>query len=526
MKIDRTIIKRRLYLISFTLFIGTNYQSLGQETKPNIIIIMADDAGIGDYQPYSDLLGISDEEKLITPYVDRLASEGLRFDNAHAAGSVCQPSRYGIITGLWPNDKYIHGTSESLDSRLIGSDIITLGQLAKRAGYATSMFGKWHLDYIFTGAEGNAETHAKRADVTQPLQLGVQDYGFDYSFWVHKGVSGSEFFIENDSIVQLKDQILYKEKFPEKPDWNGHKRWQTQKISDAESFKGIKDKRVLGDVFTDKALDHLELLAKAEKPFFMYYAAVAPHAPHLPNDSLNGAPLSKGAKNALGNIVAGDRQKMVYENDIILGQFMEQLKRLNLEENTIVVFTSDNGAGKPGVKNNHASGIYQGSKGTAWEGGHRIPLIIKWPGVIKPDTHSANLVSLIDFFATFKDITSSQDIETDKKNSKSFLPILNHTQILPRDAVISVKHKVEPYDEYVDGYFNVSVQNVLGEKLIAYFDPELKEYKPIAFYLLDTDPTESHNLINNSDVKNKIQELLKSLDPKAINLPAVMNVED
>jgi arylsulfatase A len=475
-------------------------------TKPNIILILADDAGIGDYEPYNTLFKTPDSVALVTPNVRRLAEEGMTFARAHSTGSVCQPSRFSIITGLFPIRKAI-GTRSSIENRLIEADRPTLPNFLRQQGYRTAIVGKWHLDYMLP-TKNKAPARAKNIDPTKPLPLGAEDYGFDYGFWLTKG-NGST-FIENRRMVNLTSQRDYATAWPNRPAWPGHTRWQTPPFNPNEKITEA-ERSLVADAITDKALDFIETAAQDQVPFFLYLPVISPHSPHIPAKEINGQPLIDAAKDRDGTPANNKRQICVYENDLILGQVMEQLQRLKLTDNTIVIFSSDNGPGAPGAKKDGSSGPYRGHKGTAWHGGNLEPLVIKWPGTIRPGTTSDALVSQVDFFRTFADLLGTPLPERAALDSESFLPVLLGKANTARSHIIATKHNQAPHNTFAGGFFNVGIARADGMKLLAAFDSTTSAYKPIELYNLNRDRAEKQNLIAEDKHAPDIAELMKHL---------------
>jgi arylsulfatase A len=290
MKIHRHFLPNALIVGSLILVSGM-LTAASAPAKPNIILILADDAGIGDYEPYNTLFETPDSVALVTPNVRRLADEGLTFTRAHSTGSVCQPSRFSIITGLFPIRKAI-GTRSSIENRLIEADRPTLPNFLRQQGYRTAIVGKWHLDYMLP-TKNKAPARANNIDPSQPLPLGAEDYGFDYGFWLIKGHGSA--FIENRRIVKLTTQKDYSSVWPDRPAWNGHARWQTAPFGSDEKITE-PERSVVADAITDKALDFLETAARDRVPFFLYLPVISPHAPHIPAKDINGQPLIDGAK--------------------------------------------------------------------------------------------------------------------------------------------------------------------------------------------------------------------------------------
>lgn len=481
--------------------------------KPNIIFLLADDAGYADYQPYNEMFAIPDDVRIKTPHIAKLADEGLRFTNAHTTGSVCQPSRYSIISGMNSYHKTIGGTPANSGNPFIPVSHYTMPDMLKKNGYQTAMFGKWHLDYLFSNIPGT-----NTIDHTAPLTMTPNDAGFDHAVWLHKGISSTKYFMLNRRICRLDPQVDYATLHPDKPAWINHKRWQLHPYEQGESLVEIDgdDRIILGDVITDNALEFMEEAVKSDKPFFMYVASVAPHSPHLPNDSINNMAMAGAAKHFNGVNTSSDRQKMVYENDVILAQLMEQVKRLGIENNTIIIFSSDNGPGAPGAKNEGSSGSYRGNKGTVWEGGHRVPLIVKWPGVVAPNTISKNLVSQVDLFATFAYIIDDDNSPAVNNDSKSFLSLLKGEDVVTREWAFATKHKADASDEDdeddINAARNMGAICSNGDKLIIEFMPENNSYNFTEYYNLNNDPSEKINLIDEPQYQAKLDSLRNYLD--------------
>ncbi len=485
--------------------------------RPNIILFLADDAGYSDYQPYNQLSKIPDNVRIKTPNIEKLSKQGMSFTNAHTSGGVCQPSRYSIMTGMYSFRKPITGNPvEDGEKPFIEDWRFTIADMFKTNGYQTAMVGKWHLDYAFSGKDnGNKKVGIKKLDHTKPALLTPNDFGFDYVTWLPVGVSGADFFVENRKVVKLGGQIAYNELHPDKPEWSGHKRWTFESYKEGEELQKMSDddRKKIGDVLTDKALEFMEKAVAEDKPFYLYFAHTAPHLPHLPCKDINGVTMGSGAMHFDGTEAERERQKMVYENDVIIGQLMEQLIRLGIDDNTIILFTSDNGPGKPGAVQDGAAGIYNGHKGTAFEGGNRVPFIVKWPGTIKPGLKNNTLVSQVDIFKTFADVIGAKPFpKFTAQDSKSMLPIFKQKDgVYDRKWSFSSKHVVAPYDDYLDATLNLGVLTSKNQKLICYFNHKTNNYEPIAFYDLNKDISEKANLIGNIEYKSVIESMMNKI---------------
>jgi arylsulfatase A-like enzyme len=365
------------------------------EGKPNIVILFADDMGYGDpgcFNPHS---------KTPTPHIDKLAAEGMRFTDAHAPGSWCVPSRYGLMTGRYPF---------RADRHRIEPDRMTIASLLKRHGYATACVGKWHL-----GLEGENDPPADK-----PLPGGPVDRGFDTYFGIHASLDiPPYYYIENDRPVARPTGTIAASS---SPGWTSIQGafWRAGKIA-----PGFKHDEVLPK-FAAKAVEWLEAARRASpgrpfdkaqgRPLFLYLALAAPHTPWLPTGRFRGTSR------------ASDYGDFVAQVDDAVGQVLRTLDKLALRDNTLVIFSSDNGpVWYPQDVQRYAhrsAGPLRGMKGDVWEGGHRMPFIVRWPGRVQPGTTSGQLICFTDVMATFADILGAKLPQDAGEDSFSFLPLL------------------------------------------------------------------------------------------------------
>ena len=347
--------------------------------KPNIVLINADDLGFGD-------LGCYGATKVKTPNIDRLAKQGRMFTDAHSASAVCTPSRYSLLTGRYPfRNKGLWGPVMLKSPLVIDPKQLTLGKLMKDAGYATACVGKWHLGF------GDKAP----VDWNKPLKPGPLELGFDYYFGVPVVNSHPPFvYVENHGVVGLTpdDPMVYGKKaatraFPEKMglDW----------IGGAKAAHKLYNDETVGATLTGKAVNWIESQKANKKGFFLYLATTNIHHPFTP------APRFKGASKC------GRYGDFIAELDWIVGQVLEAIDKIKASDRTLVIFTSDNGGmlnqgGQAAWKAGHRlNADLLGFKFDAWEGGHRIPFIARWPGVIPPGTKSDQLICNVDMLATF-----------------------------------------------------------------------------------------------------------------------------
>ena len=355
------------------------------ECSPNIVLIFADDLGYGD-------LGCYGATKLKTPNLDKLAAEGRKFTDAHSASAVCSPSRYGLMTGRYPIRKNFWGPTPHTQELTIETDRPTLASVLKSAGYATAVIGKWHLGF------GKGKT-----DWNKPLKPGPLELGFDYYFGMPTVNSGPPFvYVENHGVVDYdpEDPFVYgkkslTQKWPAKGGGN---------IGGADKAHLRYRDEYVGTTFAEKAVGWIKERNEEdkEKPFFLYLATTNIHHPFTPH------PRFKGTSEC------GRYGDFVHELDWIVGEVMNTLEELGQAENTLVVFTSDNGGmlnegGQDAWKAGHRlNGKLLGFKFGAWEGGHRVPFIVRWPGKVPAGTESPALVSQIDLITTFAEAAGTK----------------------------------------------------------------------------------------------------------------------
>ncbi len=377
------------------------------QSKPNIVFIFADDMG------YGDLKSLNPDSKIPTPALDQLVQEGRIFTQAHSPASFCVPARYGLLTGQYP-----HRTApwEWEKGSIIPSTRLTLGKMLQQAGYHTGMVGKWHLGFD-SGLD---------FDCDAPLQGGPRDRGFDSYYGIHASLDiPPYFYIENKNCVEAPTGDIARGSTPGWTDTQGAF-WREGKIA-----PGFVHEEVQG-VFIQKSVEFMSLhkQTRPNDPFFLYLALAGPHTPWLP--------LAPAAGNGAG--LYGDFMAYMDEG---VGKVMAALDSLGYAENTLVFFASDNGPKwypEDVTKFGHASaGHLRGMKMDNWEGGHRIPLVAKWPGKIPAGTVSGELVSLVDIFTTCAAIIQAEVPDNAGEDSYNLLPILMNGDSEPplREALVT-----------------------------------------------------------------------------------------
>jgi arylsulfatase A len=377
-----------------------------EDSKPNIVFILADDLGYGDTKTYG-----GDRCQIETPHIDALAKGGLKFTDAHVNASVCGPTRAAIMTGRYPwrYGKSLPGGPWGFVGARYPADTYTLGDLFKSVDYQTGYIGKWHLGTQMTTKDGKVQ-NIKNVDFTKPLMIGPKNYGFDYSFILPGSLD------------------MYPYAFARNNIWQGEvtaqKGWSAfHRVGPAE--KDFEDHQVL-ETFYSEAEAFISK-QKQDAPFFLFLALTAPHTPTSPGEKFKG-------KSSLG--VYGD---FVMEVDHSVERVMSALKKQGLDENTLVLFSTDHGAASyagnilkatPGQihlleeKGHYANANLRGFKFTVYEGGLRVPLIAHWPKVIKPGSVCDELVGTNDLMATFAELTGAKIDPENAPDSISFANLL------------------------------------------------------------------------------------------------------
>ena len=395
---------------------------------PNVVFILADDLGFGD-------LGCYGATKVKTPNIDALAKAGRKFTDAHSASAVCTPSRYAFMTGRYPfrgnNGKGIWGPAPVTSGLIIDVNDFTVADVFKNKGYATSAFGKWHLGFK-NGTN----------DWKVPLSPGPLDLGFDYYFGIPVVNSAPPYvYVENDQIVgsDIDDPLVYlgrgkKNTTPITPIPPEASQRRANVFSGAAAAHKKYNDYTVGETLAGKAVGWIE--DNKEKPFFMYLATTHIHHPFTPGKKFQG---SSDAE------LYGD---FIQELDWMVGQVTACLEENGLSDNTLVIFTSDNGAmmnlgGRNAVRAGHKiNGDLLGFKFGVWEGGHRIPFIAKWPGKIAPDSQSDQLICTVDMLATFMTLTDQPTDALKDKDSVDVMPAFLGDPPAPlRDDLILAAHK-------------------------------------------------------------------------------------
>jgi arylsulfatase A len=485
---------------------------LGAEDPPNIVLINADDLGYGD-------VGCYGATKVRTPNIDQLAKEGKRFTDAHSASAVCTPSRYALLTGEYPHRKNISGPIHIGRSALI-IDVRqqTIASLLKDAGYATACIGKWHLGF-----------GKKKANWNGALKPGPLELGFDKYFGVPIVNSHPPFvYVEDHHVVGYdpKDPFVRGKPAKTRP---FREKMGINAIGGAEAAHKLYDDEMVGTKLTEEAVEWIK--AREKGPFFLYFNPTNIHHPFTPH------PRFKGTSQA------GLYGDFIHELDWMVGEIMATLKTQGIADNTLVIFTSDNGGmfnmgGQDAWDLGHRiNGDLLGFKFGIWEGGHRVPFIARWPGKIEAGTTSDQLISNVDMFATFASILELPVREGQARDSVDVAEaftgdpekaIRSHTVLSPNSlSHIGIRKGKWMYiGAQGSGGFTAVKRGEHafgGPAAITYAgftnsDIEAGKYKPGAppaqLYDLDADPMQTTNLYTQyPELVKELEALLQSYDP-------------
>lgn len=405
------MLSRVVGLLVWQLLLATSLFA-AEATKPNILLILADDLGYGDVRCYND------QSKVPTPHIDRLAREGMRFTDAHSPSTVCTPTRYSLMTGQMafrvPNGGTVF-TGVGGPS-LISPGRLTLPSMLRDNGYATACVGKWHVGLTFFDqagqpVRGDGVEAVRRVDFSRPVSGGPLDHGFEHFFgtaccpttdWLYA-------FIENDRVPVPPTRLLDKSRLPKHPYANDCRAGLIAPDFPMEE---------VDLVFLKKSREFLErhVRQSPSQPFFLFHSAQAVHLPSF------AAPRFQGATQA------GPHGDFIHQLDQVVGELMATLETLGVADDTIVIFTSDNGPETTSVIHMRADHGHDGArpwrgvKRDSWEGGHRVPFLVRWPNRVQAGTTCSQPTSLTDVLATLAAILGAKLPDNAAEDSFNMLP--------------------------------------------------------------------------------------------------------
>ena len=486
--------------------------------KPNFIFILCDDLGTGDVKC------LNPEGKIATPNMDRLAREGMAFTDAHTPSSVCTPTRYGTLTGRYNwRTKLQNGVLGGLSPHLIQPGRLTVAAMLKAQGYHTAAIGKWHLgmDWVIKDKQSVSELtiesrdQAWSTDFTQPTTHGPLTVGFDRYFGIAASLDMVPYvFIDGDRVTAQPTEDRELEMV------QGETNKHTRKGPAAPGFTGYE---VL-PTFIDKAVAYIDEKAadaKSGKPFFIYLPLTAPHTPILPNPEWRG----KSGLNQYGDFVM--------ETDANIGRLLKALDDQGIAKDTVVILTSDNGcspsADYPALlaKGHNPSGKYRGHKADIYEGGHRVPFLVRWPAKVKAGQTTTQLTCLTDFTATAAEITGATLPETAAEDSFSFLPaLLGETAKGPkRESLVS--HSIGGNFAIREGQWKLALCPGSGGWSEPRPGKEPAGSPPVQLFDLEADLGETKNLqAEHPEIVASLTKKLETLITNGRSMPGAKQTND
>jgi len=498
---------------------SSNRLSLGQAKgpNPNIILILTDDLG------YGDLGCFNPESKIPTPNVDRLARQGVRFTDAHSPSAVCTPTRYGILTGRYCWRTWLkRGVIGGYTPPLIEPDRTTLATLLKSEGYSTGFFGKWHLGLgwtrmngftptwqdaqkLFNGSQQDPDPKTgMNVDFTKPVSGGPVDHGYDEAYFTAgcSMMQGPFVFIDKNKTVGIPD----------------HQVSEYYDMTKGEEGSPRKGWIVLGHkleevdlAFTKKSIGFMEGRRKAspDKPFFISLFVSAPHTPWLVPDFVKGKSQD------------GPRGDLCVLADWCTGEILKTVDRLGIADNTLVIFTSDNGP-HPGINGHKSAGPLRGLKSQIWEGGHKIPFVARWPRKIRPNRSSDETLCLTDFMATFAGLVGARLPEEAGPDSYDMgAPLVGAKYTKPiREALVS--HSANGTFAIRQAGWKLILDNKTSGGWMAPAGTPPKPGTPGQLYNLSEDPYEQNDLWEKrTDIVKRLTALLEKYKKEGRSAPRV-----
>ncbi|MDF1825552.1 MAG: arylsulfatase [Verrucomicrobiales bacterium] len=488
------------------IFLALSCVTLYAADKPNVILIYTDDQG------YGDASCLNPDSKFQTPALDRLAKEGMTFTDAHTSDSVCTPSRYSILTGRYSwRTRLKRGVFGAETPCLIEDGRETIASLLKRSGYATAMIGKWHLGMDFPGDR-------RHRDWSKPVKDMPLDKGFEYFYGIpaslnygvlawfegrHAEVPPTLYTKKKPNDVAISDYRImppYKTGInnPDLPDDEGNIKGMLEIAPDFVDHECLTR-------FTDKTIEWITNRDE-EKPFFVYLPYTSPHKPVIPIDQF------------LGKSEAGAYGDFMMETDWHIGRILDHLDEFGLAENTIIIFSSDNG---PEVtwperkkKFEHASnGIYREGKRSIYEGGHRVPFFVRWPARVQAGSSWDEPISQMDVIATLADLLEQELPSDAAEDSESFLPALTGA------PHITERHPIVHHD--IKGRFAIRD----GEWKLVMESKSPKDQREL--YQLSVDPSETANVIKqHPGIEARLVEALTEIVRSGATIPGKQSEND
>lgn len=481
-----------LLLLVFIIPSSCSYTSKPDFTEnPNILLIYLDDMGYGDPQCFNP------DSKIPTPNIDKLALEGIRFTNVHTPAPICGPSRYGLMTGCYPwrRGEGGFGNGAKFRDTFIEEGRLTLASLLKEQGYNTAQIGKWGLRHNYSKAvkpgmePGNKDAY----DFPNKPLLGSQLFGFDYSYCLTFLFPAPGTSIISDSKHQFENGLPVDTTLTEKDPYQWLPESALKVHEYIETYAGKKENPNFN-------LDR-------SKPFFIYWDPPSPHEPIVPN------------KEFIGKSGAGKYGDFVYEIDYYIGMMLKALEDLQLAKNTIVIFSSDNGPESTAYDRvneygHYSMGNWRGAKRDSWEGGNRVPFIVRWPDHINPNTTNESPICLTDLLATFSELLGSELPNNQGEDSFSFLRLLSKKETNKMERAPIIYHSTKGNMGIRDGdWVLLETPNGIEAREPEWFRKErgvIEHSEKVELFNLRQDPQQLKNL--SLEYPKKVNELKTKLN--------------
>ncbi len=458
----------------FLSYFHIAFQLVNAELKtdpPNIIFILADDLGMGDVSCFNK------SGQIKTPNIDKIGKNGIMFSDAHSSSAVCTPTRYGLLTGRYNwRSRLKQGVLVQYDKPLLEMGRTNMASMLKTKGYQTAAMGKWHLGWNWSTTDGKAPVDQKEQcnlDFAKQVSGGPTSIGFDYFFGMDAPNYPPYAYMENDRILG-KPTVFY----------------ANQPYADCRPGTGVEGwnlEHILPEI-QQRSVNYIGKAAGAGKPFFLYLPITAPHTPISPDKPFVGSS---------GLNVYADFVKQV---DAFVGAIQEALEANNLTENTILVFTSDNGCSPQADfkflkdRGHDSNNGYRGHKADIFEGGHRVPLLMQWPATIKGASTVSQTVSLNDFMATFAGIVGYDLKDNEAEDSYNLLPVLLNPSTKPAIREATVHHSINGSFAIRKGDWKLILAAGSGGWSFPTPGKAEEGLPPLQLYNLKKDPSEKNNL--------------------------------
>ena len=469
-------------------------QTTASARRPNIVVILADDLG------YGDIAAFNPKSRVPTPHVDRLAKEGVRYTDAHTNSSVCTPTRYGLLTGRYAwRTNLTSGVLWGEGDPLIEPGRLTVPSMLKSAGYTTAGVGKWHLGLGWAAKPGSTRTTRTRnqidwIDYSKPFTNGPLTAGFDRYFGIVASLDMPPYvYIDGDRVAAQPTTTL-----PGIPEGD------PAFYRSGPASPGFRPENVHNDL-TQQAVKYIESHAGGTQPFFLYLALAAPHTPVMPTAAFRG-------KTGIGTY--GD---FVAETDAAVGHVLAALDRAKLADDTLVLFTSDNGPAPLGgiaeaLRHGHdASGGWRGTKAGLYEGGHRVPFVIRWPRHAPAGQTSSRPIVTTDLLATLADVTGAAVPAGAAEDSQSFAANLRNPSTATTRERAMVLHSQNGSFAIRDGNWKLILTPGSGaEGEPPPTSADRQPVHPVQLFDLRADPKETTDLaLKHPELVKELQNLLE-----------------